>query len=315
MNGATRKSLSALLAALAPAGVAATWLGVRGEVPDPLPTHWDLHGRVDDTMSLGVMAGVTLGLASALALAVVVMMVRARGDRADRLVVAATTWAAWLAATVFVVPALLSRGATHAATVDLTWWAMAAIPALPTLAAAAVATLQPVDAVRVAAPTPAPSLRLGDNERVVWVGRSSSVALLALAAVLLVAAVFLVFTAWPVANLLALVAVALFWSHLLTLRVDDRAVTVAWGPARWPRLTVPLDEVSSARSEEIEPLRWGGWGYRVSTRGSAAVTRRGPGLVLERRGRRPLAVTVDAPEAAAELVNALVDRQARAGAR
>jgi hypothetical protein len=315
MNGATRKVLSGLLAALAPIGIVVTWLGLQGEVADPLPTHWNLHGQVDDTMSFAVLAGVTSGLAGALALAVMVELARSRHERADRMVVAATTWAAWLAATVFVVPALLARGAADADAVDLAWWAIVAIPVFPTVVAAAVAALQPVAPVQPAVQVPASSLHLGDNERVVWVGRSSSAALLLLAGALLVLAVFLVFTVWPVANVLALVALALFWSHVITVRVDDRAVTVGWGPARWPRLSVPLDRLESARTEEIEPLRWGGWGYRASARGTAAITRRGPGLLLERRGRGPLAVTVDAPEAAADLVNALVRRRAREGTR
>jgi hypothetical protein len=139
--------------------------------------------------------------------------------------------------------------------------------------------------------------------------------MLLLAGALVVAAVFCVFTAWPVANVLGLVALGLFWAHVISVRVDDRGVTVAWGPARWPRLTVPVEDLAAARSEQIEPLRWGGWGLRRTLRGTAAITRRGPGLVLERRGRTPLAVTVDAPETAADLVNALVERHGRVATR
>lgn len=99
--------------------------------------------------------------------------------------------------------------------------------------------------------------------------------------------------------------------HVVTVRVDDAALTVAWGPARWPRVVVPVEQITGARAEHIEPLRWGGWGYRGLFRGTAAITRRGPGLVLGRRDRTPLAVTVDQPEGAADLVNALVEREIR----
>jgi hypothetical protein len=126
-----------------------------------------------------------------------------------------------------------------------------------------------------------------------------------------VVAVYLVFTAWPVANVVALVALAVWWSRVVTVRVDDRAVTTSWGPGRWPRLTVPLDRVDAARAEQVEPRHWGGWGYRVSRRGRAVVTRRGPGLVLELRDGSALAVTVDGAEEAAELVTAVVERQVR----
>jgi hypothetical protein len=315
MNAATRRVLTALLAALAPASITVAWLALRAEVPDPLPTHWDFQGQPDDTSALGVLFSVTLSLAGALAVAVVVELLRARPQRADRRVVAATTWAAWLTAMVFLVPVLAARGSTDARAVELTWWAIAAVPVLPTVVALLVVALQPVEPAGTPKSAPASSLRIGDNERVAWVGSSSATTLLVMAGALLVGAVFLVFKVWPLAVLVTVVALVLFWVHVITVRVDDRAVTVGWGPARWPRLSIPVDEIVSARTERIEPTRWGGWGYRVSRRGTAAITRGGPGLVLERRGRRTFAVTVDHPHTATELVNALVDRRARTGAR
>jgi len=73
-----------------------------------------------------------------------------------------------------------------------------------------------------------------------------------------------------------------------------------------PRLRRATAEVLSA--EEIDPLGWGGWGVRLSRRGTAHVVRRGPGLVLGRRGGSELAITVDDPDGAAELVAALQRR-------
>jgi hypothetical protein len=312
MSRTTRTVATAGLAALAPVGVVLTRILTDGEVPDPMPTHWDLHGRVDDHLAPTTLFWVSLLVSVGCLALTVLLAARSREDRADRSLVAAGAWATWLAAMVFVAPALMSYGAADADAVPLDLGWVAAVPLLPTAVAALVWRLQRVasrpragDAGRRSA------LQLRDGERATWVGRSSSGVLVGLAGGLLVVAVFLVFTAWPVANLVALVAIAVFWSHVVTVRVDDRAVTVAWGPARWPRLRVPLEQVETARAEEIEPMRWGGWGYRVSRRGQAVVTRRGPGLVLERRDGAAFAVTVDDPEGAAELVNALLDRETR----
>jgi hypothetical protein len=264
-------------------------------------------------MPPAVLLTIALVASVALAVAAVAAVVAARRAGGDRLVAVALSWAAWLACTVFVVPAWLSRGAVRAEEVTMQWWAVLLVPLLPTVVALAVARLLP--ATPSADPTvTAPrssALRLREGERVVWLGRAASGRMLGVAGGLLVAAVFVVFTAWPLANAMALVAVVLFWIHVVSLRVDDRGLTVAWGPGRWPRVHVPLDEVVSVRSEHVEPLRWGGWGYRRTLRGTAAVSRRGPGVVVERRGRVPLVVTVDDPAGAVDVVDALLERRQR----
>jgi hypothetical protein len=313
MSRAARTVTTAALAALAPVGVVVTRWATAGQVPDPLPTHWDLHGRVDDVLAVDVLFGVCLALSAGLAGLTGLLAARSREDRADRLLVAAGVWAAWVAALVFVVPALAAYDAADARDVTLDWLWLAVLPGAATLAAALAWWLQPVTLRPRRLTAQGSSLALREGERVVWVGRSSSPLLVGVAAVLVLVAVYLVFTAWPVANLVALVALAVWWSHVVTVRVDDRAVTTSWGPGRWPRLTVPLEEVDTARAEEIEPRRWGGWGYRVSRRGRAVVTRRGPGLVLELRDGSALAVTVDGAGQAAELVTAVVERRLRSG--
>ena len=71
-------------------------------------------------------------------------------------------------------------------------------------------------------------------------------------------------------------------------------------------MRIPREQITAAHADTIEPLAWGGWGYRITPRGRAAVVRRGPGLVLSRRDAVPFAVTVDDPQAGADLVNAVV---------
>lgn len=69
---------------------------------------------------------------------------------------------------------------------------------------------------------------------------------------------------------------------------------------------MPLERIVSARSETLRPGEWGGWGYRITARGSALIPRGGPGLVLSLAGRRAFAVTLDDADGAASLVNSLL---------
>ena len=84
---------------------------------------------------------------------------------------------------------------------------------------------------------------------------------------------------------------------------------MALGPWRWPKKIVPLGDVADARAEQVQPLRLGGWGYRVCGRGCRAiVVRRGEGLKLSLKNDRILIVTVDHAGEAAALINDLRTR-------
>jgi hypothetical protein len=88
-------------------------------------------------------------------------------------------------------------------------------------------------------------------------------------------------------------------------------VRVVFGPFGFPAKQMPLERIERAEATEIDPLRWGGWGYRWAGPGrSAVVVRRGPGLVLDLRGGARFAITVDEPAPAAGLLNDLRRRHA-----
>src|SRR5690606_37397451 len=120
--------------------------------------------------------------------------------------------------------------------------------------------------------------------------------------------------AWPATIPLAIVSVALALISEVTVRIDARGVHTLWGPFGWPRPHIPLEQITAARAEHIRPLEWGGWGYRVSPRGIAAVIRRGPGLVISRSGRPDYAVTIPHAAVGADVLNALLTRE-RAGSQ
>ena len=104
-----------------------------------------------------------------------------------------------------------------------------------------------------------------------------------------------------------LVAVALVvgvFGYLLSslaLRVQDERIVVAYGPFGWPRRVIGLGEIREVSTGQIEPMEWGGWGYRWIpwAHASAAVIRRGPGVILGLEDGRRFVVTVDDAVAAA----------------
>lgn len=304
---ALRLAVTVLLVLAAPLSVVLYRLVLGGDVPDPLPTHWGAGGEADGTSGLTSFTVASLTLTAVLAAAGVAALAFVRRNPLAVLGLLLAAWLAWVMATTYAATLTASAGADSASDVPLHAGLVAAILLVPTLVTAVIWLLVPF-APRGAAPVPTPSspLSVRPGERVTWVGQSSSPALLLLGLALVLAAVGLVFVLWPLALALGLSAVAVAWVHRIMVRVDDTAVTVAWGPGRWPRVTLPMAEVTAAHPATIEPLSWGGWGYRVTPRGHAAVARRGPGLVLSRRDGSPFAVTVDTPEAAADVVNAVV---------
>lgn len=105
-----------------------------------------------------------------------------------------------------------------------------------------------------------------------------------------------------------LIALLGSWFGRIALSVTTTSVRIHFGLNRWPTKVVPLARVVSASAIHLEPLRWGGWGYRWVPwrKATAIVVRRGPALVLTLTSGRRLLVTVDDAEAAADRVNALL---------
>ncbi len=156
---------------------------------------------------------------------------------------------------------------------------------------------------------------MGDVETL-WTGRCSSrgFALLAVGLTLVLVAVGVgtvialsgsgapAWTGWLVAGVGLVVGVAGLVLSSLEVTVTPTALTVAFGPLRWPRRVIALADVVDASAIMVEPMEWGGWGYRWIpwARASAAVIRRGPGIALQLADGRRFAVTVDDAVAGAQ---------------
>lgn len=146
------------------------------------------------------------------------------------------------------------------------------------------------------------------GEAVVWTGGASGRTPVLVAVVLLVIAAVGALVAPPETRTVLVVvlpvvalAVAAFGQARTT--IGPRGVTVACGWLGFPRLQVPIEDVSDVVVEDVTPMSYGGWGLRQVPGATAVVVRRGEALRIERHRGRAFVVTVDgAPSAAGVLL-------------
>ncbi len=99
--------------------------------------------------------------------------------------------------------------------------------------------------------------------------------------------------------------VALFFCWVRVALTETR-LEIAFGPWRWPKKVVALSDIAEATTDTIQPLRYGGWGYRLCGVGCRAIiVRRGEALKLKMNNEKVLIVTVDRAEDGARLINEL----------
>jgi hypothetical protein len=111
-----------------------------------------------------------------------------------------------------------------------------------------------------------------------------------------------------VGTLALLVAVFFCW---IRVEVTETQIEIAFGPFQWPKKTIVVSEVEEATTEHVQPLRYGGWGYRLCGAGCRAIViRRGEALRLEMNDGKVLLITVDHADEAAALINDLRARTA-----
>lgn len=285
-------------------------------LPDPLPTHWNPRGEVDGTTATATFLTVMSAVAIAGGLLALVGALATRipwGTRRGTVTVGAAVSA--FAAMLWLITAGLALDHTDAYQVPApSWHLVLLLPALAVWAGLGFAAYGPTPQAPAATGRPAtdlPRVGLLAGQRALWSesshpGRMAYLTLGAVGAMAVVLGVWI--SPWAASPLLFTGALVLY---LFTtwLLVDQRGVHVAFGPWRWPRLTVPLREITSARVTTVRPSEWGGWGYRIRRDGRALVLRQGPGVWLELSGGRHFVASTRDPETVAGLVNSLIDRE------
>lgn len=290
--------------------VAALPWTVRERLPDPVASHWGVDGRPDGSLPVLVDA-----ILPAVLLAVMVAIPWRAVSTADR------RTGRWLLAVATSVVALLAalRVVTLAANLDAPDWSAAGrltpsvLLAMLAVAGVGAALGRRVGATlpeRTSRRRPAPATQRLDDELLVWHGRASAPpALLAVPLVALVAAIAAVLA--PAAARGPLVGLAVLVGALAAVFGSVRAtvgpigLVVRLGVFGWPRVTVPLADVEAVEVEDVEPLHYGGWGWRVVPGVRALVLRRGEAIRVHRRSAPTLVVTVDDADGAAGVLAAL----------
>jgi len=291
--------------------VAAEPWRLRARLPDPVAIHWGIDGLPDGSAPFIVDAVLLLAITALLAL--VPLLVAGRADRRGaRVLVAVAHGTAGMH--------VMLRHRTLTLNVDATDWSAAGAFALRDLGLLLLAALAVgvlgwwLSAGRAEIPRPVrdpATIVLPDDGDLAWVGRQSwppgrILGPLLVAGGATVAALRVVPDGYAIGAALALAGLLVWWLTSITVAVGPAGLRVRFGALGWPGVRVGLDRIAGVVLEDVEPLVYGGWGYRVLPGVRAVVIRRGEGLRVARTGRPDLVVTVDDAATAAAVLAAHV---------
>ncbi|MFJ4676149.1 DUF1648 domain-containing protein [Kitasatospora sp. NPDC088783] len=300
-------------------------LGAAGRLPERMATHWR-SSTADGSMPFWaacLVPALIWAVLGALGLLGLSLLERHRGDPLARLwllVCLAAGGVLFPGVQATLVRANLDRADWHGAGLPLGWFLGTLAAALLTGAAAWLSGRRRLSARRVLPAPAGPVLELPDGERLVWLSRTANPWLRALAALCGLAAAAVLLGAgtgllaarpgWTVFGVLALTGLTVGACSSVRVRVSTAGLEVALGPLGLPTRRWPLAELESARVERRGAAQVGGWGYRLSGRGTTVMLRAGECLVVRVRATgHDFAVSVDDAERGAALLNALRARR------
>jgi hypothetical protein len=309
-----------VLPALLVAGTLAWVSSVRPRIAEPMAIHWNASGQVNGTSTVGsflviplTMTLVFWGIGALMLLAGRTSRVRFRYQRWAMVSCCGVT-SFFMGLLVLTVQANLDTTAAAASLPPVTILGVLGLAVIGGLIGWALAG-RPPELPPEVGPSPStlatvPARSLGPGEHPVWERHQASWLLIALTASMIVVGLVLI-PILLVAGVIVLVsAVCCLPLASLAAIVDEQGLLVRFGPFGFPQKRIPLATIASVRADTIEPLEWGGWGYRIAPGRSAAVLRSGPGIVVELTDGRRFAVTVDDPEGGVALLQAYLDRAA-----
>ncbi|MCJ0902547.1 hypothetical protein [Rhodococcus sp. ARC_M6] len=272
------------------------------ELPHTVASHWS--GSTPDGFST-TTTFFAWTLALSLIASVVAAVTAVRGGENSPLLLSVTATTSATFATIWILSVALTLDAGSPEEARIGWWIIAPIAAALTGIAAWALTSQSGSGAMSSLPTPTLATPLSATERAVWIGRAHSIWPWILAVGLTALTVgTATYSDWWVALILLASTVLITAFASVTVRVDNTGMSISsWG-IRWKKIAIT--RVKSASVDNIRPMEWGGWGYRLTPRGTAITLRSGEAIVLTLDTGRLFAVTVDQPEDGVRLINSLV---------
>lgn len=287
---------------------------VRDRLPDQVAVHWGPAGEADGFVSRNALAPIFGGLIvviGALLAAISLSSSRAIGGRP---LVGIANGIAWFVAALAVATTSIQLDGGDGT--DLPGWS------IPVAIGAAAAGWGLAMGVAGAAPTvgttdqPGPAdaarLHLPADHTAIWhgstpLGRGPAI----LAAVTIVVGLALAAaTSWWLLAAFLPAALAVLASASYRVSVGPGMVAVSGVPLGFPRVRVPLAQITRADAGTVRAWSFGGWGLRIGKNDeSAVITRSGPALVVTRTDGAVLRVSLDRPEDAAATITSLLDRR------
>ncbi|MDJ0664299.1 MAG: DUF1648 domain-containing protein [Acidimicrobiia bacterium] len=273
------------------------------ELPEPMAIHWGLNGEPNGSAPRLVAFGLLAAIHVAVAVAVYQSVRRSPGEGPSFTAGLFGISALLLGVALLMVSANQGRG---------DWRQADEVGLLQVLVLLLVGflfgTLGWVVAGGRAASTRAepgtlPRLDVAEPASSIWSGRGFGKVTTAIG-VAVIAAGLLVW-GWSGIVLVLVGIVALLFSAV-RVTVSGERLVVSLGWLGYPSWRVPLATVARAEVERVNPMAYGGWGYRIRPGVRAVVIRSGDALRIVRDEGPDLLYTVDDAERGAGLINSIV---------
>lgn len=274
-----------------------------GDLPNPMATHWGMDGSPNGSLPPAALLLIMAGIAAAVWWGVVKAVRRTPYE--------APSFVAGLYAIVTLLGVITWRSVS--ANRGQSSWQMAddvgLLQILLTLIPAAIIGYAGwmLGGGRSIERTPAagvvPRLAVGQPDATIWSSRGNGRTLYVIGLVVLVVAVAI--WSWATFVVLLLAVLVLLFAEV-RVTVSQKGATVSLGWLGIPSWTVPMSAISQAEVETVDPMAYGGWGYRLRPGVRAIVTRGGESLRLVRGGQPDLVLTVDDAHVGAGLINSML---------
>lgn len=319
MNDSARRRVIGVLVPLIPLaaliGAFAIWWD---RLPDPIASHWGFDGKPNDSIDLGVFAGLMIAIVAVAGVGAHVASLR-RNPEPPQLsaAVALATLLQWTFALVGIFALVANLDAAGWEQADDVPILLAIVPLLlaASVAAGVARIARPIEHRSPVADEVLPSVGLAPGERVAWTGTMHVSWPLYFGGAIWIGGLMLLTTVGLGPGLLMVVSGSLVLAFAsVKVVVDRRGLAVGYGPFGWPRTRIALDRIERAAVIDVAPGSHGGWGYRGSLRllGRAAVIlRSGEAIRLDLRGGKRFIVTVDDATTAAGTLNDLAEAGAQ----